>query len=103
MRSDRQNELAWAQSFQKASVANDVKPVAPVLIYFGDNDSTLPPIQHEIYRKNMCAIAGANVGRMQLPGKQDHFSTPGLSEQYYLPWIADRFAVKPAPDGCAGN
>ena len=34
----------------------------------------------EIYRKNMCAISGANVGRMQLPGKQDHFSTPGLSE-----------------------
>ena len=103
MRPDRQSELAWAQSFQKASVANDVKPVAPVMIYFGDNDTTLPPIQHEIYRKNMCAISGANVGRMQLPGKQDHFSTPGLSEQYYLPWIADRFAGKPAPDGCAGN
>lgn len=30
-------------------------------------------------------------------------ATPGLSEQYYLPWIADRFAEKPAPDGCANN
>ena len=103
MRPDRQNELAWAQAFQTVSVPNDVKPVAPVMIYYGNNDTTLPPIQHELYRKNMCAIAGANVGRMQLPGNQDHFSTPGLSEQYYLPWIADRFAGKSAPDGCASN
>ncbi len=103
MRSDPQNELAWAQAIQNVSVPNDVKPVAPVMIYFGDNDTTLPPIQSELYRKKMCAIAGANVGRMQLPGTQDHFSTPGVSEQFYLPWIADRFAGKPAPDGCVGN
>jgi pimeloyl-ACP methyl ester carboxylesterase len=103
MRSDPQNALAWAQAVQDISVVNDVKPAAPVMIYFGDNDTTLPPIQHELYRKKMCAIAGANVGRMQLPGTQDHFSTPGASEQFYLPWIADRFAGKPAPDGCAAN
>ena len=103
MRPDRQNELAWAQSFQSVSVPNDVKPVAPVMIYFGNNDTTLPPVQHELYRKFMCNIPGANVGRMQLPGSQDHFSTPGVSEQFYLPWIADRFAGKPAPDGCAAN
>ena len=88
---------------QAVSAPNDVKPVAPVMIYFGDHDTTLPPSQGEMYRKKMCAIAGANVGRMQLPGDQNHFSTPGVSEQFYLPWIADRFAGKPAPDGCAGN
>jgi pimeloyl-ACP methyl ester carboxylesterase len=103
MRPDRRNELAWANSFQTVSVPNDVKPVAPVMIYFGNKDTTLPPIQHELYRKNMCEIKGANVGRMQLPGDQDHFSTPGVSEQFYLPWIKDRFAGKPAPDGCAAN
>ena len=103
MRSDPQNALAWAQAVQDISVDNTVKPAAPVMIYFGDNDTTLPPIQHELYRKKMCAIAGANVGRMQLPGRQDHFSTPGVAEPFYLPWIADRFAGKPAPDGCAGN
>ena len=54
MRPDRQNELAWAQSFQSVSVPNDVKPVAPVMIYFGNNDTTLPPVQHELYRKFMC-------------------------------------------------
>lgn len=26
-----------------------------------------------------------------------------LSEQFYLPWIADRFAGKPAADGCAAS
>ena len=103
MRSDPQNALAWAQAVQDISVDNTVKPAAPVMIYFGDNDTTVPPIQHELYRKKMCAIAGANVGRMQLPGTQDHFSTPGASEQFYLPWITDRFAGKPAPDGCATN
>lgn len=103
MRSDPQNVLAWAQAFQAINVPNDVKPIAPVVIYWGDNDTVTPPIQHELYRRNMCAIAGANVARVELPGTQDHFSTPGASEQFYLPWIADRLAGKPAPDGCAAN
>jgi pimeloyl-ACP methyl ester carboxylesterase len=102
-RPDVQNVRAWADAIQAVNVPNDVKPIAPVMIYFGNNDTTLPPIQHELYRKNMCGIAGANVGRMQLPGNQDHFSTPGVSEQFYLPWIKDRFAGKPVPDGCKGG
>lgn len=103
IRTDPQNTLAWAQAIQDISVPNDVKPAAPVMIYFGDKDTTLPPIQSELYRQKMCAISGANVGRMQLPDHQNHFTTPGASEQFYLPWIADRFAGKPAPDGCASN
>jgi pimeloyl-ACP methyl ester carboxylesterase len=103
MRSDPQNTLAWAQAFQDINVPNDVKPIAPVVIYYGDQDNVTPPIQHELYRKNMCAIAGANVARVLLPGDQNHFSTPGVSEQFYLPWIADRLAGRPAPDGCANN
>lgn len=103
MRPDVQNALAWSQSFQSVSVPNDVKPLAPVMIYFGNKDTTLPPIQHELYRKNMCAIAGANVGRMQLPGDQDHFSTPGVSMQFYLPWVKERFAGKPAANGCTAE
>lgn len=103
LRSDPQNTLAWAQTLQNINVPHDVKPASPVMIYWGDNDKVVAPIQHEIYRKHMCAIDGANVGRMQLPGTQDHFSTPGVAEPFYLPWIADRFAGKPAPDGCEGN
>lgn len=103
LRSDPQNTLAWAQAFQNINVSPDVKPVAPVMIYWGDNDKVVPPIQHELYRKHMCAIAGANVARVLLPGTQDHFSTPGVAEPFYLPWVADRIAGKPAPDGCANN
>jgi len=100
MRSDPQNVMAWAKAFQDINVPNTVKPIAPVVIYWGDKDVVTPPIQHELYRKDMCAVPGANVARVQLPGEQDHFSTPGASEQFYLPWIADRLAGKPAPDGC---
>lgn len=103
LRSDPKNTLAWAQALQNINVPHDVKPVAPVMIYWGDNDTVAAPIQNELYRKYMCAIDGANVGRMQLPGTQDHFSTPGVAEQFYLPWIADRFAGKPAENGCAAN
>ena len=44
---------------------------------------------------------GGNVARMQLAGEKTHFATPGASQPLYLPWIADRLAGKPAPDGCA--
>lgn len=100
-RPDIQNALAWTQAFKAISVDNEVKPAAPVMVYFGVNDTAMPPIMGELYRKKMCTIAGANVGRMQLPGNEDHFSTPGASEKYYIPWIADRFAGNPAPNGCA--
>lgn len=53
----------------------------------------------ELYREQKCKMGG-NIARVQLPGEQDHFSTPAASEPLYLPWIADRFAGKPAPDGC---
>lgn len=103
LRSDPQNALGWAQALQTINVPNDVKPIAPVVIYYGTKDTVTPQIQHELYRKNMCALAGANVARIQLPGEQDHFSTPSVSEPFYLPWIADRLAGKAAPNGCAAN
>lgn len=80
-----------------------MKSTAPVMVYFGEKDTTLPPVQSELYRKKMCAIATANVGRIQLLCHQSHFSAPCSSEQFYLPWIAPRFAEKPALDGCAAT
>ena len=56
----------------------------------------------EYYKNKICALGG-NVTRIQLPGDQNHFTTPPLSPPFYLPWIADRFVGKPAPDGCAQN
>jgi hypothetical protein len=53
----------------------------------------------QLYREQMCR-QGANVTRIQLPGEQNHYTTPGMSLSQYVPWIQDRFAGRPAPDGC---
>jgi hypothetical protein len=47
----------------------------------------------------MCAM-GANIGRVQLPGEQTHFSTPGVSAPMYLEWVKDRIAGKPLANSC---
>lgn len=92
------NTLAWIKSFVDASV-KPVKPVAPVIIYWGTKDTAVPPIMHELYQKQMCAM-GANVGRIQLPGEQTHFTTPGVSAPMYLQWVKDRINGKPLETGC---
>jgi pimeloyl-ACP methyl ester carboxylesterase len=92
------NTLAWSEAFVKGSVAQ-VKPAAPVQIYFGSADITVPPPMHKAYQDQMCKLGG-NVGRMQLPGAQDHYTTPPVSKQYYLQWIKDRVAGKPLSNAC---
>lgn len=92
------NTLAWLKTFVDGSV-NPVKPVAPVVIYWGSKDVTVPPVMHELYQKQMCAM-GANVGRIQLPGEQTHFTTPGVSAPMYLEWVKDRISGKPLANGC---
>jgi hypothetical protein len=85
-----------------ASAGPDEKPVSPVIIYWGTKDTVVPPIMHKIYREHMCKMGG-NVARIQLAGDKTHFATPAASQPLYLPWIADRLAGKPAPDGCAAE
>jgi hypothetical protein len=102
LRPEPQNAIAWAQAIVAGSVDNKTKPVAPVLILYGDKDATLPPVMGEYYRKKICALGG-NVARVQLPGEQNHFTTPLASVPFYLPWIKDRLAGKPAGDGCAAE
>jgi hypothetical protein len=77
-----------------------VKPVAPVVIYWGTRDATVPPVMGQLYREQMCKLGG-NVTRVQLAGAQDHFATPAGSAPLYVPWIKDRFAGRPVEDGCA--
>jgi pimeloyl-ACP methyl ester carboxylesterase len=93
------NALAWAQAFIDGSVAA-VKPVAPVVIYWGAKDTVVPPVMGKLYREQMCALGG-NVARVALAGEQTHFSTPGAAEPLYKPWISDRFNGKPIANGCA--
>jgi len=92
------NTLAWAKALIDGSVL-PVKPVAPVVIYWGTKDTAVPPIMHELYQKQMCAMGG-NIERIQLPGEQTHFSTTGLSAPMYLTWVKDRIAGKPVTNSC---
>ena len=92
------NALAWAQALVQGSVA-PVKPMAPVVIYWGTRDTVLPPAMGKLYQAQMCALGG-NVGRVQLAGEQTHFSTPVVAAPLYLEWVKDRFAGKPAANGC---
>jgi pimeloyl-ACP methyl ester carboxylesterase len=93
------NAKGWAQALLKSSVP-PVKPVAPVIIYWGNKDVVVPPVTSELYRAQMCK-RGGNVARAELAGEQTHFTTPPTAEPLYVPWIKDRFAGKLAPDGCA--
>lgn len=95
------NTIAWIKALIDGSVP-PVKPIAPVVIYWGTKDTAVPPIMHELYQKQMCAM-GANIERIQLPGQQTHFSTPGVSAPMYLQWVKDRIAGKPLTNGCVKN
>jgi hypothetical protein len=92
------NTMPWVKALIDGSVL-PVKPVAPVVIYWGTKDTAVPPIMHELYQKQMCAMGG-NIERIQLPGEQTHFSTPGLSAPMYLTWVKDRLAGKPLANAC---
>lgn len=102
LRNNPQNTIAWAQAIIDGSVDNTAKPIAPLLILYGNKDTTLPPVMGDYYRKQVCALGG-NVARVQLPGDQNHFTTPKVSAPFYLPWIKDRLNGKPAKDGCAAE
>jgi pimeloyl-ACP methyl ester carboxylesterase len=95
------NTVAWAQAMQKGGVPA-IKPVAPVQIYFGSKDTAVPPMMHKLYQEQICKLGG-NVGRMQLPGEQSHFTTPGSSKPFYLAWVRDRIAGKPLANACPQN
>ena len=95
------NTLAWAEAMVKGGVPV-VKPVAPVQIYFGTKDTAVPPMMHKLYQDQVCKLGG-NVGRMQLPGEQSHFTTPGSSKPFYLSWVKDRIAGKPLENACPKN
>lgn len=95
------NTVSWAQAMQKGGVPL-VKPVAPVQIYFGSKDTAVPPMMHKLYQEQACKLGG-NVGRMQLPGEQSHFTTPGSSKPFYLVWVKDRVAGKPLANACQQN
>lgn len=92
------NTVAWVNAFKKGSVA-DVTPIAPLVIYYGTKDVVVPPEMGKLYQEQMCT-KGALIERVQLPGEQSHFTTPGSSEPLYIQWITDRFENKPLQSPC---
>lgn len=95
------NGLAWAKALVAASVTPQ-KPVAPMVIYWGTKDTVIDPVMGKLYRDQMCGLGG-DVTRVQLEGEQSHFTTPGSATPLFLPWIKDRLAGAPAPNGCAAD
>ncbi len=95
------NTVAWIKALVQGSVA-PVKPMAPVVIYWGTRDTVVPPVMGRLYQDQMCKMGG-NVERVQLPGEQTHFSTPGAAAPLFLPWVKERFAGKPAANGCSAQ
>jgi pimeloyl-ACP methyl ester carboxylesterase len=95
------NALPWVQALIDGSVP-PVKPMAPVIIYWGTKDTTNPPIMGKLYQDQMCKLGG-NVERVQLPGEQTHFTTPGTALPLFVSWMKDRFGGKAAANGCTAN
>lgn len=98
LRKDINNAMKWVDAYRKSSVS-PVKPMAPVIIYWGTEDKTVPPVMGQLYYEQMCKLGG-NITRVQLPGKQSHFTTPESAEPMYVKWVADRFAGLPVSNGC---
>lgn len=97
------NGKTWVDSMAAGGVQS-VKPLAPVVIYWGTADTVVPPVMHLKYMENVCKLGG-EVTRIQLPGKVTHFGTPAASQSQYLEWLSDRFAGKPLPtaNGCGSK
>ena len=51
------NSLDWIKAFIDGSVP-PMKPVAPVIIFWGTKDTVVPPIMSKIYRDQMCGLGG---------------------------------------------
>lgn len=92
------NTVAWVNALKKGSVA-PLKPIAPVVIYYGTKDTVVPFAMGKLYQEEMCS-KGAQIERVQLPGEQSHFTTPGAAEPLFVRWIADRFTDQPLQNPC---
>jgi len=95
------NTLAWTAALVRSSVV-PVKPVAPVIIYWGTKDTVVPPVMGKLYQDQMCKLGG-NVERVQLAGEQTHFSTPGAAAPLYPLWVKERVAGRALANGCPAN
>ena len=69
------NTMAWIQALVQGSVA-PVKPVAPVVIYWGAEDTVMPPLMGKLYQGQMCE-AGRQCRTGATSGRADAFLNTG--------------------------
>jgi alpha-beta hydrolase superfamily lysophospholipase len=88
---------AWRRRFTE-NTAGYAKNVAPQLIMQGTADTVVNPHGTTQYVQRACRLREP-IEYTIYPG-QTHQTIPGAAKPEYLPWIADRFAGKPAPSNC---
>ncbi|UDY35077.1 lipase family protein [Dermatobacter hominis] len=88
---------AWQQRLRENTLGG-AAPSVPVLMQHGYWDGTVPYPQAEQLRATWCA-AGADVTWRTLFG--EHVLGFVLAAEPAVAFLADRFAGRPAPDGCS--
>jgi len=76
-------------------------PDAPLFITQGDADKIVSPAVTAAFVQRLCD-QGETVAFHSYPG-EGHITTPAVSVPDLVPWVADRFAGKPAPSTCAAR
>ncbi len=71
---------------------------APILITQGEDDKLVIPAITDAYVEQLCR-EGERVQYRTYPGV-DHIEAGPASADDVAAWVADRFAVKPAPSSC---
>jgi fermentation-respiration switch protein FrsA (DUF1100 family) len=82
----------------KANSAGYVKPAAPMFLYHGDADETVPVGVSKLMLDRYCAL-GATVERKVYPGGT-HVGVITMAVGDLQKWITDRLAGTPAPTSC---
>jgi alpha-beta hydrolase superfamily lysophospholipase len=88
---------AWRERFEQNTAGLETT-VAPVLTMQGTADTVVNPNGTTQYIQRACAFSQP-VEYTMYPGV-NHQVIPFAAQGEYLPWIAARFAGKPAPSNC---
>ncbi len=87
----------WQRRFDE-NTAGQESTVAPLLVMQGLQDTVINPNSTTQYIARACTF-GQPVQYTQYP-TATHQTVPLQAKPEYIPWIADRFAGKPAPSNC---
>jgi alpha-beta hydrolase superfamily lysophospholipase len=83
------------------NTAGQQTTVAPVLTMQGTNDAVVNPYGTDQYIQRACQFRQP-IEYTMYPGAT-HQTIPFVSMNEYVPWIAARFAGKPAPSNCSSQ